>query len=85
MPGVTKDLTEADVLLEFQKVGSYVRVSAIDPITNTEVVVQGPADYSEISLRRTAVAKLNYVLRKKRTEADAAPPTNGTGRGGVIV
>lgn len=69
------ELTEADVLLEFQRVGAYVRVSAIDPATNTEVVVQGPAGHADELLRRTAVAKLNYVLRKKR--ADGAQPDGG--------
>ncbi len=68
------DLRDGDVLLEFQRVGNVVRVSAIDPASNTEVVVQGPAEYGEATLRRTALAKLNYVLRKKR-----AAESGGTG------
>lgn len=59
------ELTEPDVLLELQRIGNTVRVAAIDPVSNTEVVIQGPVDYGEESLKRAALAKLNYVLRKK--------------------
>lgn len=57
-------LTENDVLIEFQAIGNIVRVSAIDTVTNTEVVIQGPASAGRPTLARNAVAKLNYVLRK---------------------
>ena len=57
-------LHEKDVLIEFQPVGNIVRVSAIDPVTNTEVIIQGPASAGKAVLARNALAKLNYVLRK---------------------
>lgn len=57
---------EDGILLEFQRVGALVKVSAIDPVTNTEVVVQGPASASQEQLSRTAIAKLRYVLAKKQ-------------------
>ncbi len=57
-------LTERDVLIEFQQVGSIIRVCAIDPRTKTEVVIQGPAAAGRATLTRNAVAKLNYMLRK---------------------
>lgn len=57
-------LNEKDVLIEFQPVGNIVRVSAIDPATNTEVIIQGPASAGKAVLSRNALAKLNYVLRK---------------------
>lgn len=57
-------LTENDVLIEFQAIGNIVRVSAIDTVTNTEVVIQGPASAGRTTLARNAVAKLNYMLRK---------------------
>jgi hypothetical protein len=60
---------EEGVLLEFQRIGALVRVSAIDPVTNTEVVVQGPANAGHDQLSRTAIAKLRYVLAKRQ-----APP-----------
>jgi len=63
-------LDERKVLLEFMPVGNVMRVSAIDPDTNTEVVIQGPLSAGRESLSRTAIAKLKYVLGK----AQAAPP-----------
>ncbi|MFV3131040.1 DUF6898 family protein [Niveispirillum sp. KHB5.9] len=57
-------LNERDVLIEFHAVGNIVRVSAIDPVTNTEVIIQGPASAGKPVLARNALAKLNYVLRK---------------------
>lgn len=59
-------LTEHDVLLEFQQVGAIVRVSAIDPVTNTEVVIQGPATAGRVALSRNAIAKLNYRLKQQK-------------------
>jgi len=60
------NLNETDVLLEFSRIGNICRVSAIDPVTNTEVVIQGPVSAGRAALARTAVAKLNYVLAKKQ-------------------
>lgn len=58
-------LTERDALIEFKQIGSIIRVSAIDPHTNVEVVIQGPATAGRVALARNAVTKLNYVLRKR--------------------
>ncbi|UEM04108.1 hypothetical protein JL101_001310 [Skermanella rosea] len=56
---------EREVLLEFQRVGMYMKAIAMDPETLTEVTVLGPLNHSQEMLRRTAVAKLEYVLAKK--------------------
>lgn len=58
-------LHEQDVLIEFQAIGNVVRVSAIDPATHTEVVIQGPASAGKAVLTRNVLAKLNYMLRKR--------------------
>ncbi len=55
-----------EYLLEFQQVGRYVKVSAIDPVTNVEVSIVGDAAATKAELERVAVRKLEYVLRKKR-------------------
>lgn len=55
-----------EYLIEFNRIGAYVKVSAIDPITNTEVSVVGDARASDIELKRVAVRKLEYVLEKER-------------------
>ncbi len=53
-----------EVLFEFQRVGSYMKVIAIDPATGTEVSVAGPATGSTELLKRTALNKLQFVLNR---------------------
>ena len=55
-----------EVLLEFRRLGGAVKVTALDPLTQIEVSIQGPASASEDELRRTAIAKLDYVIRRQR-------------------
>ena len=47
-----------------RRVGDYVKVAAIDPVTNTEVSIVGSARATERQLQRVAVRKLEYVLNK---------------------
>ena len=54
------------VIIEFVKVGGYVKVSAIDPTTRVEVSIVGDPSMSQSILERTAVQKLNYVLNKRK-------------------
>lgn len=60
---------DREVLLEFQRVGSYMKATAMDAATLTEVTVVSPLNHSQEMLKRTVLAKLDYVLAKK-----AAPP-----------
>ena len=53
-----------EVLLEFTRIGNAIKVCAVDPKTRTEVVIQGPVTAGEATLRRTAIDKLRYVLRR---------------------
>ena len=55
----------SEVLLEFRRIGSVVKVTAVDPETQVEVSIQGPATASEATLRRTAITKLRYVLGRR--------------------
>lgn len=55
---------DGEVYFEFQRVGSYMKVSAIDALTGKEVSVAGPANGSRELLKRTAMAKLRYVLER---------------------
>ena len=64
-----------EVILEYLPVGRIMRVCAVDPETGTEVVIQGPIDASEEQLKRTAIAKLTYVLGRRGRQA--APPARG--------
>lgn len=58
-----------DVLLEFQRVGQYMKAIAIHAGTGVEVSVVGPAAGSKELLRRTAINKLRYVLTKRSSGA----------------
>ncbi len=57
-------------IIEFVQIGTSIKVTAIDPRTMTEVSIVGAAQYSQDFLGRQAVKKLEYVLAKKREEAD---------------
>ncbi|MGB0671304.1 MAG: DUF6898 family protein [Rhodospirillales bacterium] len=59
-----KDVQLGPVLFEFVQQGAYVRVSAIDSWTNTEVTVVGNPAAGEAAMRRTALNKLRYVIAK---------------------
>ncbi|MBL8637228.1 MAG: hypothetical protein JNN09_01875 [Alphaproteobacteria bacterium] len=53
------------VLIEFSKIGNLTKVSAFDEKTLTEVSISGPSSCGEEVLRRNAIKRLEYVLRKK--------------------
>ena len=61
-----------EVILEFHQVGSYVKVSAVDPVTLTEVSIVGNPAAGEAALRRAAIRKLDYVM-----ERDGVRPAAG--------
>ena len=42
-----------------------MKVTAMDTLTLTEISVQGPPSAGEETLKRNALARLEYVLRKK--------------------
>ena len=54
-----------EYLLEFRRIGKYVKVSALDPVSTKEVSIVGDAEASQEELTRIAVRKLEYVLNKK--------------------
>lgn len=73
-----------DVLFEMRPSGRFVRVTAIDPVSGTEVVTVCDASYSKMAMQRLAARKLFYVLKKKRKQQGDDPPTLLPGRGGII-
>lgn len=54
-----------EILMETVQIGNALRVTAIDAATGTEVVFQAPVNSSMITLRRLAVEKLEYVMKKE--------------------
>ncbi len=59
-----------EYLLEFQQIGSLVRVTAIDPRTGMEAVIQGPASAGELTLKQAAIRKLVYLQRRQKSGRD---------------
>lgn len=58
-------LKNREVILEFFPVGNIMRVSAMDAATLIEISIQGPVGAGEEVLKRNALKRLAYVLRKK--------------------
>ncbi len=54
-----------EIIIEFFPVGNFVKVSAMDAQSLTEISVQGPASAPQEMLKRNAVKRLEYVLKKK--------------------
>jgi len=54
-----------EVIIEFTPVGSLVKVTAMDTKTLTEISISGPATSPESLLKRNALKRLEYVLKKK--------------------
>jgi hypothetical protein len=61
-----KEVEPDGVILEFVRLAPLIRVSAMDPKSLTEVVLQAPAAAGEAILRRAVLRKPAYVLRRRR-------------------
>lgn len=55
-----------EVLFEFIPQGNYIKVIAVDPISNTEIVLVGDRRSGKQMLERAAVQKLQYVIKKNK-------------------
>jgi len=53
-----------EVLFQFIPQGNYVKVIAVDPNTNTEIIMVGDRRSGKKILERNAIQKLRYVIRK---------------------
>ena len=62
--GAMSRLREA--LIEFYPVGAYVKVSAVDPVSLTEVSIVGDPAAGEEVLKRQAMRKLEFVLARNK-------------------
>lgn len=69
-----EDVHLAEVLFEFRIIGNFVRVSAIDTRTNTEISMVGDPKAGEELLKRMAMRKLRYVIAKNAPK----PPSDGS-------
>ena len=62
---MTKPPSLGEILFEFRQIGNVVKVSAIDPVSNTEVSIVGSPAAGEHVLKMAAVRKLQYVLARR--------------------
>lgn len=58
-------MPEHHYIIEYHRIGRYVKVSAIDPITYTEVSITGDPKISKHMLSKIAVRKLQQRLEKQ--------------------
>ena len=64
--GMSNDLLQGrEVIIEFQPIGQIVKVSAMDTQSLIEVSIQGPANAGQEMLKRNALKRLEYVMKKK--------------------
>ncbi len=61
---------EHGVIFEFISIGNYVKVSAIDTRTGTEVSIVGDPSRGEAILRRIVLRKLENAMRKAAASAN---------------
>ena len=54
-----------EIIIEFNPIGNVVKVSAMDTRSLVEVSIQGPTSTSKEILKRNALKRLEYVLKKK--------------------
>ena len=59
----TKEIL-SEVLFQFIPQGNYVKVIAVDPITNIEIIMIGDRRSGKPTLERIAIQKLRYVIEK---------------------
>lgn len=59
-----------EILFEFHRLGNSVKVSAVDPVSNTEVSIVGSPGAGERYLKQTALRKLLWVLQKQAGNKD---------------
>jgi 2-keto-3-deoxy-L-rhamnonate aldolase RhmA len=81
MPGPDKrQAADArEVLLQFEQVGGFVKVTAIDPLTGVEAAIIGPAGAPEAALGDAARRRLDYVLGRRRKPARVKPRADKDG------
>jgi hypothetical protein len=58
-------LAGREVIFEFRPIGHYIKITAMDAQSLTEVSTQAPAGLSEAQLKSLGRKRLAYTLRKK--------------------
>jgi hypothetical protein len=62
---MSEALKNREIIFEYAQLGAYVKVTAMDVATLTEISVQAPVNTHENVMQSLAGKRLEYVLRKK--------------------
>lgn len=62
---MSETISGREIIVEYEPIGSIVRVTAMDTKSMIEVTLQGPASAGEGVLKANVLKKLEYVMRKK--------------------
>ncbi len=69
---------DSDAIIEFQRVGNVVKVSAVDTRTFVEVSIMAPANATEEQMTETVMRKLAWVQSKDRPKGATKTPGRTT-------
>lgn len=61
----TDILNGREIIFEFYPVGQIVKITAMDTASLTEISIQGPKTAGQEMLKRNAMKRLAYVMKKK--------------------
>ena len=64
--GIRPDDAGREAIIEFQTIGSTVKVSAVDPTTLVEVSIMAPVKSSQREMTMAVLNKLRYVLVRRK-------------------
>lgn len=53
-----------EIFFETTRIGPYMKVTALDPVSLVEVSIQGPANAMEKDLKKLAVNKLKRAIER---------------------
>lgn len=62
---MSDNLDGREIIVEFFPRGNFMKVSAMDTQSLTEISIQGPVTAPQNMLKRNALKRLEYVLKKK--------------------
>lgn len=62
---IPASMLRREVIFEFYPIGPYVRVAAMDAASLTEISVQCYSNSSQEFMKRQALKRLAYILKKK--------------------
>lgn len=68
-----------DVIFEFHQNGSYMKVTAVDTSSFSEVSIVTPSHLPQSRMEALALQKLNYVLATNNRPSEKQQPTSKKG------